>query len=630
MDRSLAYGYDIEILPIVWNQGSGIFFSAVFSNEQDRIVFEISPRKNQLIDLVKFLDNKPLLYGYNNHHYDDRVLDFLLFLVEEDKFDLNKLLNYSRLIIDSKEREKCVFSNNTIDLMTLTFQYKAQKSLKMVGVMLEHPILSESKVDFSTGLGLEKESLDYVCDHLINYNINDVEIIKKLWLKSQSKLDLRESIMQIYPDFDLRSSYDSELAKVVVLKEYQKRAGVDVSSLRTYRTQVAVKDLIPEKIRFKDNKKYCQLLELMDSWVVDFTKDDKSFFNVRSKLVSHTIATGGIHSVAPPKLYRRGEYEILDADFSSYYPYIMLNFDVYPEHLDKTIFLGILKEMTEKRIELKKLSKIEKDPEKLKSLTLQSDRLKISINSIYGLLGSDTFFLFDSKARLQVCIIGQMLIMYMIYKLEELFPEDGCIYSNTDGFTFLTKNKEKIKSWAENFAKDLNFLIEFDEFEFVALRDVNNYLIKKVDGKLKRKGDYEHEPNILQSYNFPIIPLAVEKYFIENQPVDEFINNCNDIYKYCSSRKFDRNSELIWTRIENGTLIEEKLPKTIRWFICNKNSKIRKRDRYQGKERVSDISSGYNAFPLFDVKNEEYDINKSWYIKEAKKLISVFESNSLF
>lgn len=220
--------------------------------------------------------------------------------------------------------------------------------------------------------------------------------------------------------------------------------------------------------------------------------------------------------------------------------------------------------------------------------------------------------------------------MYMIYKLEELFPEDGCIYSNTDGFTFLTKNKEQMKEWAEKFTKDLGFLLEFDEFEFAALRDVNNYLIKKSDGKLKRKGDYEHQPNILQGYNFPVIALAVEKYLVENQPIEEFINGYDNIYKYCSSRKFDKNSELVWSRLEGGRLIEEKLPKTIRWFICNKNSKIRKHDTYQGKERVSDISSGYNAFPLFDVQDFNYDINKSWYIKEAKKLISVFESQSLF
>lgn len=382
MARNVAFGYDIELLPIVWNEGSGIFFSAVFLNDEDRLVFEISPRKNQSEELVKFLDQKPLLYGYNNHNYDDKVLEFLFFLMEENKFDLQVLLNYSKSIIESKEREKSLYSANTIDLMTLTFQYKAQKSLKMVGVMLEHPVLSESKVDFNTGLGLHTQSLDYVCDHLIGYNINDVEITKKLWDRSQSKLDLRESMMELYPDSDLRSAYDSELAKVVVLNEYNKRAATDASSLRTNRTQVAVKDLIPDKIRFDDNKKYSELLELMDSWVVDFTKDDKSFFEIKSRLVAHTIAAGGIHSVAPPKLYRRGEYEILDADFGSYYPYLMLNFDIYPEHLDKDIFLGILREMTEKRIELKRLSKLEKDPEKLKVLALQADRLKISINSI--------------------------------------------------------------------------------------------------------------------------------------------------------------------------------------------------------------------------------------------------------
>lgn len=630
MVGNLAYAYDIELLPIVWNQGSGIFFSAVFSNDEDCIVFEISPRKDQTSELLKFLENRPFLYGYNNHNYDDKVLDFLINLFEDDKFNLQTLLKFSKNLIEKEDREKCSFSKNTVDLMTLTFQHKAQKSLKMVGVILEHPVLSESKVDFLTGLGLEKESLDYVCDHLIGYNINDVEITKKLWKLNKSKLELRQSMLEMYPGYDLLSSYDSELAKVVVLNEYNKRAGFDASNLRTNRKEVKVKDIIPETIRFQDNEKYLELLKIMDSWCVDFTKEDKTFFEVKSKMVSHTIATGGIHSVAPPKLYRKGDFEILDADFGSYYPYLMLNFEIYPEHLDKDIFLGILREMTEKRIELKRLSKTEKDPVKLKSYSLQADRLKISINSIYGLLGSETFFLFDQKARLKVCIVGQLLIMYMIYKIEELFPDSYCIYSNTDGFTFLTKQKEEVKSWAENFTKSLNFLLEFDEFEFAAIRDVNNYLIKKTDGKIKRKGDYEHEPNVLQGYNFPVISLAAEKYLVENHPIDKFINSYDNVYKYCSSRKFDKNSTLVWTRVENGEVVEEILPKTIRWFICNKNSKIRKKDLYQGKERVIDISSGYNAYPLFDVKGERFDINKSWYIKEAKKLVDVFNSNSLF
>lgn len=616
-------GYDIELLPIVWNEGSGIFFSAYFMNDNEEKWFEVSPRKDDSMLLLEYLKTNTKLYGYNNHSYDDLVLECFIQLHAENVFSVQELYNYSKNIFNSDYREKALLSTNTIDLMTLTFQYKAQKSLKMVGIMLEHEKLSESKVDFTTGLGLETFDLDYVCDHLIEYNRNDVVITKKLYEMSYEKIQLREDTMKKYPGLNVLSSYDSELAKQLFLSEYQRRSGINPSHLRTLGKQVVLKDLIPDNILF-DNVSYQKVIDTIKDYKVDLASEYDFKFTFSTKAVKHDFAAGGIHSVADAEYYHSKQYDILDVDFGSYYPFIMLNFECYPRHLDKDIFLNILRESAEARMELKRLSKIETDKEKIKLYTIQADRLKIVINATYGLFGSDSFFLYDEEQRLKVCVIGELIILYMIYEIESKFKDTTCIYSNTDGFTVKSKSKKQVQEWCDSFAKNLNFVLEYNEYDWCALSDVNNYIIKTKSGKMKRKGLFEWQPSILKSYSFPVIPLAVEKWFNEGIRPEVFINQYNDIHKYCCSQKFDKNTKLVQTCIVGNDLVEYNLPKTIRWFISTKQSKLKAHDIYEGKHRIRDLSAKVNAEPLYDIENIKYSIDKKWYIAQANKIINKF------
>ena len=82
-----------------------IFHCTVKNTETEELhKFEISCRKNQLEELVKFvLDNTKLFCGYNNIHYDNPIINYMIDYYEVMKYkgyrDICKsIFNLSKVI----------------------------------------------------------------------------------------------------------------------------------------------------------------------------------------------------------------------------------------------------------------------------------------------------------------------------------------------------------------------------------------------------------------------------------------------------------------------------------------------------------------------------------------------------
>ena len=64
--------YDVEIFP-------NCFHCCCKDTETGRLYkFEISERRNQLSELVEFFRKTYMFCGYNNHHYDDVVINYMI------------------------------------------------------------------------------------------------------------------------------------------------------------------------------------------------------------------------------------------------------------------------------------------------------------------------------------------------------------------------------------------------------------------------------------------------------------------------------------------------------------------------------------------------------------------------
>jgi hypothetical protein len=655
--ESDGYAFDIELLKVVDNKETQPYFCVCFERIGERHVFEISKRKNDYYELVSFLKQNPLvLAGYNSTRYDLPILSFIY--NEGSNISWQDLLYQAIKISNKIIKDDVDFSNLVelpssliaIDLQSLTFQHKNRKSLKTVGVILGHSTVSDIPLNPETGLGMEEYDANVIYDSIIKYCFNDTSITYLLYQKSKDKLILRLDTMNKYPDTDLLSAYDSTMSQILMVKEYSRISGIDENELKWMKSplnSIKIKDVVEQDFldslffTEKTRKKLNDFLNL----IVDFTKDDdKSSSKVKifTKTIAHDLGAGGIHSVQSggKRYISDNQYYYIDFDFSSFYPYLMRVFKIAPKHLDTDIFINLISDWIDNRIKYKSLFK--------KTFDIQyetfANRLKIFLNAIYGLLGLSSYFLYDPAARLKICVYGQLILLSMIEKSETIKGVE-CIYSNTDGMMFkCPSNKIKeFHSLLDQLANQVKIPAEYNYVSRAIIRDVNNYIIelgeikdwssdiRTVDLKRKMKGAFSYTPDLLKSMSCPIIAKGLEAYFLDNKPVEDFIINHTNPLDFCMSRKFSKDANLILTNInDNGEIVDTDLSSTLRWYYSTSQSKIKKHDKYLGKERISDLAAKNKIALLLDydsnIPMSNYNIDYNYYINQVKSQIHPIEN----
>ena len=167
----VVYVYDIEIF-------INIFHTVVKNTETGGYIYlEISERKNDLTAIYNlfhckerdyenslFLDNDKMFCGYNNKHYDDviinYIIDFYRVLQKKTYFEITKsLYNLSCCIIAEGTQDKWKkwkYSNyfDSLDLLTMYFSQKLRVGLKEMQVTMQFPNVEEYDGDFSKPLPL--------------------------------------------------------------------------------------------------------------------------------------------------------------------------------------------------------------------------------------------------------------------------------------------------------------------------------------------------------------------------------------------------------------------------------------------------------------------------------------------
>ena len=187
--------YDIEVFP-------NCFHCTCKDSESHKLYkFEISCRKNQLEELVDFFYTKRtdhIMCGYNNKHYDDIIISYIIHFCSR-----MKRLGYSRIcsslyylskeIISSEKTENIdkikvyKYANYfySFDLMLMLYSAKQQKSLKEIEILLHMPNVQEYEGSFD----LQIPECDI--DAMIEYNVNDVEATETLLNKVKEDVELR-------------------------------------------------------------------------------------------------------------------------------------------------------------------------------------------------------------------------------------------------------------------------------------------------------------------------------------------------------------------------------------------------------------------------------------------------------
>lgn len=641
----IVYVYDIEVF-------QNIFHCSVKNTETNDIYkFEISERKNQLRELVKFFKqvdkyitwgdyyttniNIPanvIFCGYNNLHYDNPIINYII--EYEDKLMqyniptiCSSIFNLSKTITTSSEDNIDAWKHwkyqiwfDTFDILTMLYSNKLRVGLKEIQVTMQYPNVQEFVCDWTKPLPLE----DF--DSMIDYNINDIESTSELLNRCKKDVDLRIAIEDEY-GVRVLSKDGVNIGMKILTQKYLEKTGLtwqDIKDLRSPMSVIPLKDVILPFIKY-DSPILQRVLDDMKNQIVSPGRkgyENKFVFNN----LRYSVGVGGIHSVNSPEIIiPRDDEMLIDIDVASLYPSMLIEYEFYPKHLGKE-FLEVYKQIKDERIEAKH------NGDKVKNETL-----KLALNGLSGNLQNEHNFCYSPFAVMQIRINGQLLLLMLAEKLTQI----GCriVQANTDGLFVLLKKDaySKVNSICREWEQLTKLTLEEDRFKAMYQYAINDYFAITEDNKVKEKGMFITAVKLGKGLTPKIIPKAVISFFKDGIPVEDKIKNCTDIRDFLMSEKTGKqwhveymneeqqrtnrfyastNGGYLWkwkdTGHKEGEIITYTEP-----YVGERKYKASAR-QYQNML----TASGVTLLNKFDDKPiEERKINYRYYIMEAYKII---------
>ena len=604
--------YDIEIFPNC--------FSLTIKNTETKEFqfFELSNRKNNLVDLVPlFLDKRYIFCGYNNIHYDNPIVNFIIeykeTLKKSTRLDIEyNLFQLSQTIIkgDLEKWKKWKYANNfeTLDLLTMLFSQKLRVGLKEMQVTMKYSNVQEYDGNFEAPIPEED------IPKMIQYNINDVNSTEELLYRCENDIKLRLNIEEEYGIKALNKdgvNLGMEILKTKYLEKTHKTWN-DIKDLRSPCNKIALNEIILPFIKF-DNPILKDLLNEMKQQVVS---PDRKGYNKHFLMdnLEYSVGVGGIHSVNKPSIFIAKEDEIIsDVDVASLYPSLIIEYGFYPPHLGKE-FLEVYKGIKDERIEAKH------NGNKLKNLTL-----KLSINGLSGNLQSEFSWCYSPKTVMRIRINGQLLLLMLAEKLISI----GCqiIQANTDGLFVLRKKKDEQKfkdvcKWWENLTR---LELEEDRFERFYQFAINDYLgvlegykDSKNPKLLKKKGLFIDSVTLGKGMQPMIIPKAINANLADNIPVEETIRNCKDINEFITYQKVDKKFTVQY--------MDKFITHINRYYVSTNGGYLYKCEVEDNKivkfANMLTASGVTICNDITAIKEFPRNINYKYYIKEANKILA--------
>nr|UWD64506.1 MAG: DNA polymerase family B [Bacteriophage sp.] len=679
-----VFVFDIEVF-------QNIFHCSVKDTETNTIYkFEISERKNQLRELVKFfkqvnkyitwgeyytttrqIESNIIFCGYNNLHYDNPIINYIIeyedTLMNHNVFTIcSSIFNLSKTITTSKEDNIDAWKHwkyqiwfDTFDILTMLYSNKLRVGLKEIQVTMQYPNVQEFVCDWTKPLPLE----DF--DSMIDYNINDIESTSELLNRCKDAVDLRIAIEDEY-GVRVLSKDGVNIGMKILTQKYLEKTGLtwwDIEGLRSPMDYIPLKDVILPFIKY-DSPILNRVLEDMKDQIVSPGRKGYENNFVFAGL-RYTVGVGGIHSKNDPEIIIPKEDEMLiDIDVASLYPSMLIEYGFYPKHLGPE-FLEVYSQIKNERIEAKH------NGDKVKNETL-----KLALNGLSGNLQNEHNFCYSPEAVMKIRINGQLLLLMLAEKLTQV----GCriIQANTDGLFVLLKkdNYQQVNTICRDWEQLTKLTLEEERFEAMYQYAINDYiavttlypdmkkrflsgetLIRKSTKKpytcieeiqedfIKTKGMFITKVLLGKGLSAKIIPEAIIKYFVDGIPVEQTIKECKDIKKFLMSEKTGKQWHVEY--------MNEEQQRTNRFYASTNGGYLWKwkdtghkegeiityTEPYVGERKYKAsarqyqnmlTASGVTLLNKFDDKPiEERKINYRYYLREALKIIEELQPRQL-
>lgn len=582
------------------------YFSAGFRNTRTGAVdwLEHDPENGVHLDTAKLrwiLTRFPIV-GFNSDKYDFTMLSLAL-----NGADNATLKAASDAMIVTKLPPGAVLKGNrclrfrTDDHIDLQEICPGFHSLKIYGGRMHTERMQDLPFPPGTILSMSQKII------VRYYMCNDLTMTDNLGKKLKGEVDLRLSMSNSY-GINLLSKSDAQIAEQVIKAMYERQTGnaatvpaIDPGTAYTYN--------VPDYLQYK-SQTMKDVLEVVrkshfivgESGHIDLP-ESLSGMDIKIGQSVYRLGIGGIHSTEHCiSHYSDDEFELIDADVASFYPRIILNQRLYPEHLGPD-FLITYEEIVVTRLNAK-------DKESPTFNKTVADSLKIVINASFGKFGNKYSILYSPQFVIQVTLSGQLSLLMLIDALESV---GICVVSaNTDGIIIKARHdqkelRDKILKWWQRVCQ---FEMEYTPYASVHSRDVNSYyaIKREKDGtlKAKRKGAYAPE-SLSTTPSANVCANAVEAFLTKGTPIEDFIKGCNNVYDFVTVRN-----------VTGGAVWKDKyLGKVVRYYYGSDYDECILYAQ-SGKR----VPSSDGAVPLMDCDGSlPDDINYAEYVHRANDIL---------
>ena len=564
-------------------------------------------------DVQQFIDMyDPILIGHNARYYDQYILKAVL-----SSYTPEEIKDVNDYIINGGQGFELDFGYVEIPPIWDTIQdIVPMRSLKEIEANLRLNI-TETTIPFDLPTKWTKKEYEevlYYCEH-------DVMALKPLFEKRYGYFKTKFDICLLS---NIDPLYNTGLTNAKLCAKFLKAKMIKRDDEREYTIPSNISiDLIDKKIlnffaRIKDNS-------ISDDELFT-SKLDYDFHGMPS-----VFAWGGAHGAKANFIY---DYEkepneiVINEDFASLYPHLLAlpTYNFISRNIqDKNAYYNTLKH----RLQLKKEGKKE-----------EQLPLKLILNTTYGCQNNKYNDLYDPRGARGTCISGQLLISELTERIYSIGDVE-LVQLNTDGLMVkLPKNKlEEYYKVSNEFSKKCGIELEYDIIYKIVQRDVNNYCMiygNEESKKIKAKGGcFSALPEIkinkdgtldtkvitdFKSNSLSIVSEAILKKLLFNIPVEETINNCNDIFRFQIISHLGATYEKCVQESTNGDI---ELQRNNRIYAGKIPSGAIIKVKPNGRR---DSLASQPPNPIIDNGNKctIEDINKEWYIEIANQRVSDF------
>lgn len=473
--------YDFEVFKHDW-----LVVVLDFYNQEQHVIVN----DKQLLENLYDLHKDDIWIGYNNRHYDVWIKRAIL-----AGYNPKHMNDW----IIKKGRSPYEFAPELLKIHCIEYDVADRNDggLKTLEGYMGHNI-KETSVSFD----LDRKLTDKEIMESVEYCIHDVEETVEVFFK---RID----------DFN---------SQLYLLKRYKLPLGF----MSKTKSQVSARILGAEKAEYDDAFDTC----IPDTAVVEkylevpeFYRNMKSYndempvIKVADMDVQYGI--GGAHG-AVKNYHSKGFF--LNVDVASLYPSLMIRYpDACFSRSVNEEGRKSFNEIMQHRLKLKKEGKKK-----------EQAPFKIVINATYGCFKDKFNPMYDPRAANNVSIAGQVLVCCdLVEKLEGLCE---IIQINTDGLLLkldIESDFFTVDDICYEWEKRTGLKLDFDDYGWGELwqKDVNNYLIKAQDGTYKCKGSWLKKQNPLDNQQ-SILNDALREYMVNGTPIEDTINNCNELIKF--------------------------------------------------------------------------------------------------